>query len=73
MTKLKYLIKGNDIQYKIKPFNLDKEKEVYNKIKSLFQENQLNGKILTLNQYLYVGCQDLAQLCVNKYFVLTQR
>ncbi len=35
-----YLIKGNDIQYKMKPFNLDKEKEVYNKIRSLFQEKK---------------------------------
>ena len=32
----KYLIRGNDIQYKIKPFNLKKEKQVYEKIKSLF-------------------------------------
>ena len=32
----KYLIRGNDIQYKIKPFNLEKEKQAYEKIKSLF-------------------------------------
>ena len=31
-----YLIKGNDIQYKIKPFDLRKESEVYEKIKKLF-------------------------------------
>ena len=36
----KYLIKGNDIQYKIKPFNLKKEKEVYEKIKSLFSDTK---------------------------------
>ncbi len=32
----KYLIKGNNIQYKIKPFDLKKEREVYEKIKKLF-------------------------------------
>ena len=32
----KYLIRGNDIQYKIKPFNLEREKQAYEKIKSLF-------------------------------------
>ena len=38
----KYLIRGNDIQYKIKPFDLKKESEVYEKIKKLF----LNKKTL---------------------------
>ncbi len=34
----KYLIKGNKIQYKMKPFNLKKEEKVYRKIKDLFQD-----------------------------------
>ncbi len=34
----KYLIKGNKIQYKMKPFNLKKEEKVYKKIKDLFQD-----------------------------------
>ncbi len=38
----KYLIRGNNIQYKIKPFDLKKESEVYEKIKKLF----LNKKTL---------------------------
>ena len=32
----KYLVRGNDIQYNIKPFDLKKESEVYEKIKKLF-------------------------------------